>query len=116
MIAKNRETAQQLTSLFRIRKIHKTYLALSFGQIQKSRDLIENKLIETCNLAEAIYLDVIHKEYFNRSRNMTRAINSEPIKVKPWSVVSQATMVNPIRRPYKYVERFLKPPSNPNSY
>ena len=26
--------------------------------------LIENKLIETCNLAEAIYLDVIHKEYF----------------------------------------------------
>ena len=45
MIAKNRETAQQLTSLFRIRKIHKTYLALSFGQIQKSRDLIENKLI-----------------------------------------------------------------------
>ena len=45
IIAKNRETAQQLTSLFRIRKIHKTYLALSFGQIQKSRDLIENKLI-----------------------------------------------------------------------
>ena len=59
---------------------------------------------------------VIHKDYFNRSRNMTRAINSEPIKVKPWSVVSQATMVRPIRRPYKYVERFLKPPSNPNSY
>ena len=45
IIAKNRQTAQQLTSLFRIRKIHKTYLALSFGQIQKSRDLIENKLI-----------------------------------------------------------------------
>ena len=28
------------------------------------KNLIENKLIETCNLAEAIYLDVIHKEYF----------------------------------------------------
>lgn len=59
---------------------------------------------------------VIHKEYFSSSRNMVRVINSEPIKVKPWSVVSQATMVKPIRRPYKYVERFLKPPSNPKSY
>ena len=45
IIAKNRKTAQQLTSLFRIRKIHKTYLALSFGQIQNLGDLIENKLI-----------------------------------------------------------------------
>ncbi len=45
IIAKNRKTAQQLTSLFRIRKIHKTYLALSFGQIEKSKDLIENNLI-----------------------------------------------------------------------
>ena len=45
IIAKNRKTAQQLTSLFRIRKIHKTYLALSFGQIEKTKDLIENNLI-----------------------------------------------------------------------
>ena len=45
IIAKNRKTAQQLTSLFRIRKIHKTYLALSFGQIEKNKDLIENNLI-----------------------------------------------------------------------
>ena len=45
IIAKNRKTAQQLTSLFRIRKIHKTYLALSFGQIDKSKDTIENNLI-----------------------------------------------------------------------
>ena len=28
------------------------------------KNIIENKLIETCNLAEAIYLDVIYKEYF----------------------------------------------------
>ena len=39
IIAKNRKTAQQLTSLFRIRKIHKTYLALSFGQIDKKKRL-----------------------------------------------------------------------------
>ncbi len=45
IIAKNRKTAQQLTSLFRIRKIHKTYLALSFGQVDKIKDTIENNLI-----------------------------------------------------------------------
>ena len=44
LIAKNRLTAQQLTSLFRIRKIHKTYLALSYGQIDK-KDKIDNNLI-----------------------------------------------------------------------
>ena len=45
IIAKNRQTAQTLTSLFRIRKIHKTYLALSFGQIDKEKDIIDNNLI-----------------------------------------------------------------------
>ena len=45
IIAKNRKTAQQLTSLFRSRKIHKTYLAISFGHIDKNKDKIENNLI-----------------------------------------------------------------------
>ena len=45
IIAKNRETAQQLTTLFRIRKIHKTYLALSFGQIDKEKNVLDNKLL-----------------------------------------------------------------------
>ena len=45
LIAKNRQTAQQLTSLFRIRSIHKTYLALSFGGLDKLKDTIINNLI-----------------------------------------------------------------------
>jgi len=45
IIAKNRKTAQQLTTLFRIRKIYKTYIALSFGQIDKVKDTIQNNLI-----------------------------------------------------------------------
>ena len=35
IIAKNRETAQLLTSLFRLRKVHKTYLAICHGEIEK---------------------------------------------------------------------------------
>jgi len=36
IIAKNRETAQLLTSLFRVRKIHKTYLAICHGEVSKN--------------------------------------------------------------------------------
>ena len=35
IIAKNRETAQLLTSLFRLRKVHKTYLAICHGELDK---------------------------------------------------------------------------------
>ena len=45
IVAKNRETAQQITSLFRIKKIYKTYLAISIGQIDKKKDIIDNSLI-----------------------------------------------------------------------
>ena len=38
------------------------------------KSLIENKLIETCNLAEAIYLDVIHKEYFKLNKPDPKAL------------------------------------------
>ena len=46
IIAKNRQTAQLLTSLFRLRKIHKTYLAICHGEIQKIKGLINNDLIK----------------------------------------------------------------------
>ena len=36
LIAKSRESAQFFTSLFRIRKIHKTYLAIVKGEVPKS--------------------------------------------------------------------------------
>ena len=35
-MAKNRESAQLLTSLFRLRKVHKTYLAICHGQLDKN--------------------------------------------------------------------------------
>ncbi len=36
IMAKNRETAQLLTSLFRLRKVHKTYLAICNGEVEKN--------------------------------------------------------------------------------
>tara|TARA_B100000524_G_scaffold347332_1_gene249115 strand:- start:612 stop:1529 length:918 start_codon:yes stop_codon:yes gene_type:complete len=36
IMAKNRETAQLLTSLFRLRKVHKTYLAICSGELEQN--------------------------------------------------------------------------------
>ena len=36
IMAKNRETAQLFTSLFRLRKVHKTYLAICHGELEKN--------------------------------------------------------------------------------
>jgi len=61
IMAKTRETAQLLTSLFRLRKVHKTYLAICHGELTKDSgewndDLIrydgEKKIIEK---AKTIY-------------------------------------------------------------
>ncbi len=45
IIAKNREYAQLLTSLFRIRKIHKSYLCICYGEIEKNKGLFDGDLI-----------------------------------------------------------------------
>ena len=45
IIAKNRKTAQLLTSLFRLRKVHKTYLAVCHGEIIKNSGELNNDLI-----------------------------------------------------------------------
>ena len=44
LIAKNRETAQLLTSLFRLRKIHKKYLAVCHGEILQNSGELKNIL------------------------------------------------------------------------
>ena len=45
IIAKNRKYAQLFTSLFRIRKIHKTYLAIVYGKVNRSIKVMKDDLI-----------------------------------------------------------------------
>ena len=44
IVAKNREYAQLFTSLFRIRKMHKTYLAITHGSVKKDLKLLQDNL------------------------------------------------------------------------
>ena len=45
IVAKTKEYAQLFTSLFRIRKIHKTYVALTHGNISKNKLILRDNLI-----------------------------------------------------------------------
>jgi len=45
IIAKHRESAQLLTSLFRLRKVYKTYLAICHGEINKNSGVWDEDLI-----------------------------------------------------------------------
>jgi len=45
IIAKHRESAQLFTSLFRLRKVHKTYLAICHGEINKNSGVWDEDLI-----------------------------------------------------------------------
>ena len=49
IIAKKREMAQLLTSLFRLRKIHKTYLAICHGELEKNSGELNDNLIRYDN-------------------------------------------------------------------
>ena len=45
IIAKNRDMAKLLTSLFRLRKIHKTYLAVCYGEIDSNKGVLDQNLV-----------------------------------------------------------------------
>ena len=49
LMAKNRETAQLLTSLFRLRKVHKTYLAICQGELEKNSGVWIDDLVRYDN-------------------------------------------------------------------
>ena len=77
IIAKNRETAQLLTSLFRLRKVHKTYLAICNGEVEKNSGEWTDELIRYDN----------GKKIVEKARTIFRVIdknsNSSLLEMKP---------------------------------
>tara|TARA_B100001123_G_C15284000_1_gene1014991 strand:+ start:464 stop:1375 length:912 start_codon:yes stop_codon:yes gene_type:complete len=54
MIAKNRQMAQLLTSLFRLRKVHKSYLAICHGEIENLKGILNKNLVRYENKKKII--------------------------------------------------------------
>ena len=77
IIAKNRETAQLLTSLFRLRKVHKTYLAICNGEVEKNSGEWTDELIRYDN----------GKKIVEKARTIFKVIdknsNSSLLEMKP---------------------------------
>ncbi len=77
LMAKNRETAQLLTSLFRLRKVHKTYLAICHGELNKNSGEWTDDLIRYDN----------GKKIFEKAKTIYKVIdknsNSSLVEMKP---------------------------------
>ncbi len=72
LIAKNRPTAQLLTSLFRLRKIYKTYIAILHGEITlKDKGLIKNNLIRYDDTKKIIENAETNYEILDKNNNST---------------------------------------------
>ncbi len=69
IVAKTREYAQLFTSLFRIRKIHKTYVALIYGKISKSKDILKDDLISYDNNKKIVQKAISHFKVLKSSDN-----------------------------------------------
>ena len=72
IIAKNRETAQLLTSLFRLRKVYKTYLAICNGElILNNEGLIKDDLSRFENKKKIIERAETKYEILDKNNNAT---------------------------------------------
>ena len=71
IVAKNREYAQLFTSLFRIRKIHKTYIALAHGKISPKIKKIEGDLVNYDNDKKIIQKAISHLKILKTSSDYT---------------------------------------------
>ena len=72
IIAKNRETAQLLTSLFRLRKVYKTYLAICNGElILNEKGKLKDDLIRFENKKKIIEKAETKYEILDKNNNAT---------------------------------------------
>ena len=72
IIAKNRETAQLLTSLFRLRKVYKTYLAICNGElILINKGVIKDYLVRFENKKKIIEKAETKYEILDKNNNAT---------------------------------------------
>ncbi len=71
LIAKNRKFAQLFTSLFRIRKIHKTYIAIIYGKILKKTQTLNDELVYYEKNKKIIQKAITHLKVLKTSDNFS---------------------------------------------
>ena len=69
IVAKNREYAQLFTSLFRIRKVHKTYIAITYGKVSETIKSMEENLTTYDNKKKIVQKAISHIRVIKSSSN-----------------------------------------------
>ena len=102
IVAKNREYAQLFTSLFRIRKIHKTYIAITHGKISNKLKTLTDDLIYYENNKKITQKAISHIKILKSSDTYTY-VELNPITGRKHQLRKQLYNIgNPILGDSKY--------------
>jgi 23S rRNA pseudouridine955/2504/2580 synthase len=108
IVAKNREYAQLFTSLFRIRKIHKTYLAIIYGEVSENINLLKDDLISYDNNKKIVQKAISHLKVL-KSNGQYSLLELNPITGRKHQLRKQLYNIgNPIIGDNKYfVKKYM---------
>ena len=109
VIAKNRNTAKLFTSLFRLRKIHKTYIAICYGELETKKGIFDQNLVRYEGKKEIIENSKTLFRVIDKNSNCT-LLEMNPITGRKHQLRKQLSLVgNPIYGDDKYTfEKNLK--------
>tara|TARA_Y100001970_G_C14240675_1_gene864719 strand:- start:647 stop:1549 length:903 start_codon:yes stop_codon:yes gene_type:complete len=108
IVAKNREYAQLFTSLFRIRKIHKTYLAITYGAVKRGINLLQDNLVTFEKNKKVVQKAISHLKIL-KINNDYSFLELKPITGRKHQLRKQLYNIgNPIIGDDKYSHKILR--------
>ena len=103
LIAKNRDTAKLLTSLFRLRKIHKTYLAICYGELDANKGVLDQDLTRYEGKKKIVEKSKTIYKVIDRNLNCT-LLEMNPITGRKHQLRKQLSLIgHPIYGDDKYI-------------
>ena len=109
IIAKNRETAKLFTSLFRLRKIHKTYLAICYGELKNDKGILDQDLVRYEGKKKIVEKSKTIYKVLDKNSNCT-LLEMHPITGRKHQLRKQLSLIgHPVYGDFKYTfEKNLK--------
>ncbi len=103
IISKNHNSARLLTTLFRLRKIHKTYLAVCHGHINKKKGELKNELITFENDKKKIEKAITYYKVISET-DTNSFLELRPVTGRKHQLRKQLALIdNPIVGDKKYI-------------
>ena len=103
IISKNHNSARLLTTLFRLRKIHKTYLAICHGNIGKKKGELKNELVTFENNKKKIEKAITYYKVLSET-DSTSFLELKPVTGRKHQLRKQLALIdNPIVGDKKYI-------------